>query len=248
MLLGRFTGRIDPASQVMTVTDHFVLYTFRATLLPRSGTPVVRGGTRLDFDEEAVRRELLDLCLRNQSLKPTDLLTDQLDRQLAQLSSGRSLGFGQDRRQPAADPTAAVVMMSGHGTASTAVKAIKMGAYDYLEKPLSYKRVLEAAAGALDYKRSLRPAAKAPGRSRGRSPSSSLLPTTSSTMPSASPLVSASTLVHVPANTVHGFSFGPGGAWRRLYSERRTSPATRRTVASSKPIATISWIDRLRST
>ncbi|MGV3640270.1 MAG: hypothetical protein ACO1NZ_07110 [Adhaeribacter sp.] len=37
---------IDPASQVMTVTDHFVLYTFRATLLPRSGTPVVRGGTR----------------------------------------------------------------------------------------------------------------------------------------------------------------------------------------------------------
>ena len=67
-----------------------------------------------------------------------------------------------------ADSTAAVVMMSGHGTTSTAVKAIKMGAYDYLEKPLSYKRVQEAAAGALEYKRSLRPAAKAPGRPRGR--------------------------------------------------------------------------------
>jgi|SRR6185295_16917452 len=53
-----------------------------------------------------------------------------------------------------ADPTAAVVMMSGHGTASTAVKAIKMGAYDYLEKPLSYRRAVEAAAGALAYKRS----------------------------------------------------------------------------------------------
>ena len=53
------------------------------------------------------------------------------------------------------DPTAAVVMMSGHGTTSTAVKAIKMGAYDYLEKPLSYKRAVEAAAGALAYKRSL---------------------------------------------------------------------------------------------
>ena len=54
-----------------------------------------------------------------------------------------------------ADPTAAVVMMSGHGTTSTAVKAIKMGAYDYLEKPLSYKRAVDAAAGALEYKRTL---------------------------------------------------------------------------------------------
>lgn len=70
-----------------------------------------------------------------------------------------------------ADPTAAVVMMSGHGTTATAVKAIKMGAYDYLEKPLSYKRALEAAAGAIEYKRSLRPAApKTTSRSRGRAP------------------------------------------------------------------------------
>jgi UDP-3-O-acyl N-acetylglucosamine deacetylase len=64
------------------------------------------------------------------------------------------------------DPAAAVVMMSGHGTTSTAVKAIKMGAFDYLEKPLSYKRAVEAAAGALSYRRSLLeagPAVLAPG-------------------------------------------------------------------------------------
>src|ERR671939_256503 len=53
-----------------------------------------------------------------------------------------------------ADPSAAVVMMSGHGTTATAVRAIKMGAYDYLEKPLSYKRAVDAAAGALAYRRS----------------------------------------------------------------------------------------------
>ena len=53
------------------------------------------------------------------------------------------------------DPAAAVVMMSGHGTAATAVRAIKMGAFDYLEKPLSYRRAVEAAAGALAYRRSL---------------------------------------------------------------------------------------------
>ncbi len=53
------------------------------------------------------------------------------------------------------DPAAAVVMMSGHGTTATAVKAIKMGAYDYLEKPLSLRRVVEAAEGAIDQKLAL---------------------------------------------------------------------------------------------
>jgi UDP-3-O-acyl N-acetylglucosamine deacetylase len=51
------------------------------------------------------------------------------------------------------DPAAAVVMMSGHGTTSTAVKAIKMGACDYLEKPLSYGQAVEAAAGAVRQRR-----------------------------------------------------------------------------------------------
>ncbi|MEW6337102.1 MAG: UDP-3-O-acyl-N-acetylglucosamine deacetylase [Acidobacteriota bacterium] len=47
------------------------------------------------------------------------------------------------------DPGAAVIMMSGHGTAPTAVKAIKMGAYDYLEKPFTLGQVVEALSGAL---------------------------------------------------------------------------------------------------
>ena len=52
------------------------------------------------------------------------------------------------------DSNAAVIMISGHGTVSTAVKAIRMGAYDYLEKPLSYNQVLDAVAGALEHKKS----------------------------------------------------------------------------------------------
>jgi UDP-3-O-[3-hydroxymyristoyl] N-acetylglucosamine deacetylase len=69
------------------------------------------------------------------------------------------------------DPAAAVVMMSGHGSASTAVSAIKMGAFDYLEKPLSYKRAVDAATGALSYRRSLLEAGvsgAAPGLPRDR--------------------------------------------------------------------------------
>ncbi len=40
------------------------------------------------------------------------------------------------------NPDCSVVMMSGHGTIETAVKAIKLGATDYLEKPLNLEDVL----------------------------------------------------------------------------------------------------------
>src|SRR4030042_6234619 len=40
------------------------------------------------------------------------------------------------------NPHCSVVMMSGHGTIETAVKAIKLGATDYLEKPLNLEDVL----------------------------------------------------------------------------------------------------------
>ncbi len=53
------------------------------------------------------------------------------------------------------DPAVAVVMMSGHGSTSTAVKALKMGALDYLEKPLSYGQAVEAVNGGLRYRESL---------------------------------------------------------------------------------------------
>lgn len=40
------------------------------------------------------------------------------------------------------DPDCRVIMMSGHGTVETAVKAIKLGAFDFLEKPLHFDKIL----------------------------------------------------------------------------------------------------------
>jgi len=50
-------------------------------------------------------------------------------------------------------PETAVVMISGHGTIETAVKATKLGAYDFIEKPLSLEKILLAATRALDHGR-----------------------------------------------------------------------------------------------
>ncbi|MDY6851102.1 MAG: sigma-54 dependent transcriptional regulator [Thermodesulfobacteriota bacterium] len=50
-------------------------------------------------------------------------------------------------------PYLPVVMISGHGNIETAVKSTKMGAFDFIEKPLSYDKVLLIINHALDYQR-----------------------------------------------------------------------------------------------
>lgn len=52
-----------------------------------------------------------------------------------------------------AEPSLPVIMMSGHGSIETAVKATKLGAYDYIEKPLSLEKVVLLVRHALDHKR-----------------------------------------------------------------------------------------------
>ncbi|OIP58475.1 MAG: Fis family transcriptional regulator [Nitrospirae bacterium CG2_30_41_42] len=47
-------------------------------------------------------------------------------------------------------PDLPVIMISGHGNIELAVKATRMGAYDFLEKPLSLERVLLAAKRAIE--------------------------------------------------------------------------------------------------
>ena len=53
---------------------------------------------------------------------------------------------------PAADRPV-VVMISGHGTIDTAVRATKLGAHDFLEKPLSIERVLMVVRNAIEHRR-----------------------------------------------------------------------------------------------
>ena len=47
------------------------------------------------------------------------------------------------------DPTATIVMISGHATIRTAVEATQLGAYEILEKPLDTDRILVMLRNAL---------------------------------------------------------------------------------------------------
>ena len=50
-------------------------------------------------------------------------------------------------------PTIPVIIITGHGTIETAVKATKLGAYDLIEKPLSIDKVIVTINNALNFRR-----------------------------------------------------------------------------------------------
>jgi two-component system nitrogen regulation response regulator NtrX len=62
-------------------------------------------------------------------------------------------GLDALQRIRASNETLPVVIISGHGTVSTAVEATKAGAFDFIEKPLASERVLVTIRNALDQTR-----------------------------------------------------------------------------------------------
>jgi two-component system nitrogen regulation response regulator NtrX len=57
------------------------------------------------------------------------------------------------RRLREKSPATRVIMISGHATIATAVSATKLGAYDFIEKPLSLEHTLLTARNALSQRR-----------------------------------------------------------------------------------------------
>ena len=76
----------------------------------------------------------------------------------SRVSRRQDAGHGWSRRPPQGfreidETLVPVVMISGHGTVSTAVEATKLGAFDFLEKPLSTERVKVTIRNALDQRK-----------------------------------------------------------------------------------------------
>ena len=57
------------------------------------------------------------------------------------------------KRIKASFPMIPIIMISGHGTIETAVQTTKLGAFDFIEKPLSLEKVLILIKNALNYRK-----------------------------------------------------------------------------------------------
>jgi len=110
-------------------------------------------------DEEAVRTSLRSI-LEDEGYEMAEAAngaealkiygTDPPDLMILDIWMPEMDGLETLRRVKEFAPTAQVMMMSGHGSIETAVKAVKLGAYDYIEKPLSLENVTLRVKHALE--------------------------------------------------------------------------------------------------
>ncbi|SFV11106.1 sigma-54-dependent transcriptional regulator [Pseudoduganella namucuonensis] len=59
-------------------------------------------------------------------------------------------GFGLLERVGAIDATIPMIMVTGHGDVSMAVQAMRLGAYDFIEKPFAMERLVTVAGRAME--------------------------------------------------------------------------------------------------
>ena len=103
-------------------------------------------GVLEDEGYKSILSDSAEDCLATLSRKPVDVVL--LDIWLPGVDGLEAL-----ERIVAMDDPPEVIMISGHGNIETAVRATKLGAFDFLEKPLSIDRTLIVLKNAIDAKR-----------------------------------------------------------------------------------------------
>jgi two-component system, NtrC family, nitrogen regulation response regulator NtrX len=114
----------------------------------------------LVIDDESAIRDSLRMILEYEGYEVQGAATGQdgltlVDRDQPELVLLDIKMAGMDglevlQRLKAGHEALPVVMISGHATVTTAVEATKLGAFDFIEKPLSTERVLVTVRNALD--------------------------------------------------------------------------------------------------
>lgn len=117
---------------ILIVDDEKDIRTSLGGILEDEGYQIVSAASGIDAIE-VVREDLPDLVL-------LDIWMPGMD------------GLETLEKLKSYFPNITVIMISGHGTIETAVRATKLGAFDFIEKPLSLDKVLITVVNALRMK------------------------------------------------------------------------------------------------
>ena len=104
------------------------------------------GGVLRDEGYDVAAVDTGEACLERLAQEPYDVVL--LDIWLPGLDGLATLARMRERQVDAQ-----VVIISGHGNVESAVRAIKMGAFDFVEKPLSLEKTMLVVRNALRQRR-----------------------------------------------------------------------------------------------
>jgi len=141
---------VDPLSKrILVADDELNMRRVLEAILKREGYEVITAANGLDALAE-MNRDVHTVI--------TDLKMPGLD------------GMGLLRRLQETHPEVPVVMITAHGSVESAVEAVKLGAFDYLEKPFEQEQIRQIVAKAMKThelaRRDARP--ETPSSERGR--------------------------------------------------------------------------------
>src|SRR4051794_37689862 len=117
--------------RIVLADDELNLRKVLGTILSRDGYEVLEARD----GEEALR--LVEQHAGGIAAVITDLRMPRLD------------GMGLLRRVVADHPDVPVIMITAHGSVDSAVEAVKLGAFDYLEKPFEQTQIQQVVAKAI---------------------------------------------------------------------------------------------------
>ncbi len=112
-------------------------------------------------DEQSIRRSLGEILsyekyattVAEDAIKGLELFKDNdYNVVLCDIKMPKVDGIEALQKMQELKPDIPVIMLSGHGNIDTAVEAIKLGAFDFIEKPVDLNRLLITLKNALDKK------------------------------------------------------------------------------------------------
>lgn len=116
-------------------------------------------------DESSIRRTIVEV-LQTDSLRVLTAENGEEGMRLAReegpavilldIRLGRESGMDLFQQLRAIDPKVLVVFITGHGTSDTAIETMKLGAFDYLIKPLDFRQLQQTVQQALKIARLMR--------------------------------------------------------------------------------------------
>lgn len=107
--------------------------------------------------QDAIQKEGVEVCLASDGIEALEKLSeDPADILISDLNMPRMDGLTLLKRARLQHPNILTIIITGYGSLQSAIEAIRLGAYDYIQKPFKIEEITVATRNAIDKVKSVK--------------------------------------------------------------------------------------------